>query len=178
MLRIDYVCCIRQFLVWESLFNSFIKHTTPFEHFVLQIIIFICQVWKYVVQFYTTHLNNTSTTFTKSRTHTSRAYANIMSAWITSNIVMIQVSPMTTWMSKKDSRFIFFVVTLFKSLFIFMSQNIVLCTRILQRGQHRDPSNLCIIKKFQTFGFKNLNKIAMFKVHFWWRWIISKCCLK
>lgn len=83
--------------------NLFIKHTTSFEHFVLQIIIVICQVWKYVVKFYTTHVNNTSTTFTKSHTHTSRAYANVMSAWITSNIVMIQVSPMTSWMSKKDS---------------------------------------------------------------------------
>jgi hypothetical protein len=158
--------------------NLFIKHTTPFEHFILQIITLICQVWKYVVQFYTTHLNNGSTTFTKSHINTSRAYANVMSAWITSNIVMIQVSPMTTWMTKKDLRFIFFVVTLFKSLFIFMLQNIVLCTGILQRGQDRDPPNLCIIKKFQTFGFKNLGKIAMFKVHFWWRWIKSKCCLK
>jgi hypothetical protein len=158
--------------------NLFIKHTTSFEHFVIQIVILICQVWKYVVQFYTTHLNNTSTTSTKSHTNTSRAYANVMSAWITSNIVMIQVSPMTTWMSKKDSRFIFFVVTLFKSLFIFMPQNIVLCTRILWRGQHRDPPSLCIIKKFQTFGFKDLGKIVMYKMHFWWRWIMSKCCLK
>jgi hypothetical protein len=102
MLRINYACCIRQFWVWNHCWNLFIKHTTPFEHFVLQIIILICQVWKYVVQFYTTHLNNTSITFTKSHTHTWRAYANVMSGWITSNTVMIQVSPMTSWISKKD----------------------------------------------------------------------------
>jgi hypothetical protein len=107
MLKIDYGCCIHQFLVENHCSNLFIKHTTPFEHFVIQIVILICQVWKYVVQFYTTHPNNISTTFTKSHTNISRAYANAMSAWITSKIVMIEVSPMTTWISKKDSRFFF-----------------------------------------------------------------------
>jgi len=62
------------------------------------------------------------TTMTKSHTNVSRAYANLINAWIDSNKGMMQASSIITSMSQIYYRLVFVVATICKSSCIFTTK--------------------------------------------------------
>ncbi len=95
------------------------------------------------------------TTMTKSHTNVSRACINLKSARTNSNKGMMQANPITTTMSQRYWRLVFFVAIICKSLCIFT-------TRVLYFTKtHLSRNNMEIHLTFtqNVFHFQNIKKL-------------------